>query len=115
MTRPLQENKVSGEVTVFYPQMEGKTRVAGMSHANSLVRSQGGKEEKGKMTKEKVQWLNKARLLSFFFFFFLEYSRILLFEEKNSKRVVITINSFRIDLTQLGRNLCDLWDKYRTA
>lgn len=51
VTRPLQGNKVSGEVTVFYPQMEGKTRVAGMSHANSLVRSQGGQRRKRKNDK----------------------------------------------------------------
>lgn len=58
--------------------------MAGMSHANSLVRLQG-RGGKGKMTKEKVQWLDKARLL------FLRIFATILFEEKNSKRVVLLI------------------------
>lgn len=34
--------------------------MAGMSHANAYVLQEGGRKGKEKMTKEKVQWLNKA-------------------------------------------------------
>lgn len=81
--------------------------MAGMSHANTSRTFAGGEEKKRKgkekMTKEKVQWLNKARLqsprlLSFSLLLLPSSpshhvastlarnskSRIFLFEEKNS-------------------------------
>lgn len=60
ITRDATPSEKQSAVTVFSIRKWKEKPVAGMSHANAYVLQEGRRKGKEKMTKEKVQWLNKA-------------------------------------------------------